>query len=235
MNETAFVSEVYVSVQGEGPYSGERQVFVRLAGCPLRCRYCDTPGSLTIRGHQRRTVTEVMGEIEKVGSTVKTVSLTGGEPLLQLPFARSLLQALKKKKKRTYLETAGVYPNAMKAVRPFVDVVSMDMKLPTAVGKEFWSEHRAFLRNAGKNAFVKIVWERASLLSELKSAVKILKSLRTPPLLVIQPVSTIDEPIREPKPAAPDAEHLADAYAYAAEQLPRVLVIPQQHKLWGVR
>ena len=42
----ANVSEVFVSFQGEGPHAGRRHLFVRFAGCPLRCRYCDTPESL---------------------------------------------------------------------------------------------------------------------------------------------------------------------------------------------
>ena len=43
----ANVSELFVSFQGEGVHAGRRQAFVRFGGCPLRCRYCDTPESLT--------------------------------------------------------------------------------------------------------------------------------------------------------------------------------------------
>ena len=46
MRETGNVSEIFVSFQGEGLHAGRRQLFVRFAGCPLRCRYCDTPESL---------------------------------------------------------------------------------------------------------------------------------------------------------------------------------------------
>ena len=43
------VMEVFASFQGEGLYVGQPQVFLRLAGCPLRCRWCDTPGSWATR------------------------------------------------------------------------------------------------------------------------------------------------------------------------------------------
>ena len=42
---TAPVMEVFCSIQGEGLWVGQPQTFLRLRGCPLRCRYCDTPGS----------------------------------------------------------------------------------------------------------------------------------------------------------------------------------------------
>ena len=48
------VMEVFASIQGEGRYAGEPQVFVRLHGCPLRCRYCDTPGSWDPGGTRAR-------------------------------------------------------------------------------------------------------------------------------------------------------------------------------------
>ena len=46
-SDRANVSEIFVSFQGEGVHAGRRQLFVRFGGCPLRCRYCDTPESLT--------------------------------------------------------------------------------------------------------------------------------------------------------------------------------------------
>jgi organic radical activating enzyme len=236
MSESAFVSEIYASVQGEGPFTGERQVFVRLAGCPLRCRYCDTPGSLSAQGHPRITVEDALKKTARAaGRTIKRVSVTGGEPLLQSAFVAAFFCALKKRGIKTYLETAGIHADAMKRVEPYADVVSMDMKLPSAVGRAYWNEHRAFLANAGKNVFVKIVWEAASRLPELKRALSILRAHPAPPLLVLQPVSPVERAVRLPAPQPPSAQHLADAYALAAKSIPNVLLIPQQHKIWDVR
>ena len=49
MNEVGFISEVFLSFQGEGIHVGRLQLFVRLAGCGLRCRYCDTVDARTSR------------------------------------------------------------------------------------------------------------------------------------------------------------------------------------------
>jgi organic radical activating enzyme len=235
MAESAFVSEIYASVQGEGLFTGERQIFVRLAGCPLRCRFCDTPRSLTAQGHPRMSVDEVIAKIRALGRRVKTVSVTGGEPLVQAPFVAALFRELKKRGFKTYLETAGIHAAALKRAQRYTDVVSMDIKLPSAVGRQYWEEHRAFLKIAGKKAIVKIVWEAASQLSELKKALALLRARPQPPLLILQVVSPVDAPVRAPAPQPPTADHIADAYALAAAQLPRVLVMSQQHKAWGVR
>jgi organic radical activating enzyme len=235
MSGLAFVSEIYASVQGEGPFTGERQIFVRLAGCPLRCRYCDTPASLTAQGHPQLTLDQVMQQITDLRDRAGTVSVTGGEPLMQAGFVADLFIALKKRRIRTYLETGGVHAQALKKVVAGADVISMDIKLPSAVGRSYWKEHGEFLAVGGKKIFVKIVWEAASQLAELKKAVALLSARPTPPLLVLQPVSAVESAVRGPAPEPATAEHLADAYALAARALPRVLVMPQQHKIWAVR
>lgn len=230
--KTAFISEIYASVQGEGPYTGERQIFVRLAGCPLRCNYCDTPGSLTAKGHERWTIEEALGEIGRLARRegTRTVSVTGGEPLAQPLFLRDLFRKLKKGKFRTYLETAGVHPAALRSLISSVDTVAMDMKLPSATGKDFWKEHEAFLKAGGKKIFVKVVIEKNSKPGEIKKVIDILARRRTPPLLVLQPATPIAQQVK-----GPSLDQVADAYAAAAARLSRVLVMPQQHKIWGAR
>lgn len=229
---SAFISEIYASVQGEGPHAGERQVFVRLAGCPLRCSYCDTPGSLTARGHKRFSVDEALAKIIAAArpKSIRTVSLTGGEPLAQPLFVGALFKELKKRKFRTYLETAGIHANALASVARFTDVVSMDMKLPSATGKSLWKEHAAFLKAGRGKIFVKIVIEKKSKPSEIMKAVDILSKSRPTPLLVLQPATPI-----EGQTSAPSPDQIADIYAMANRRLPRVLVMQQQHKFWGAR
>lgn len=230
--KTAFISEIYASIQGEGPFTGERHVFVRLAGCPLRCRYCDTPASLTAAGHARKNVSAVVQETVRLArrEKIETVSVTGGEPLAHGAFLKEFLPALKKKRLRVYLETAGIHPAALAQVIANVDVVSMDVKLPSSVGRAYWREHRAFLEAAGGKAFVKIVIEKKTNLAEIKRAVALLKNFAKPPLLVLQPVTPIDNQVEAAGPA-----QIAEAYAWASHRLPSVLVMPQQHKMWDVR
>ena len=141
---SAPVMEVFASIQGEGRYAGEPQVFVRLAGCPLRCRWCDTPGSWLVRPGARARVVTPEGVRREEGWTnplglatwvaavdpsgKKSISLTGGEPLAWAEFlvaARSLLAG-----RRLHLETAGAHPRALARVLEAVDHVSLDLKLP---------------------------------------------------------------------------------------------------------
>src|SRR5215470_6383546 len=98
-----YLSEVFVSFQGEGAHVGRRHLFVRLAGCNLRCGYCDTPGSLertpryTI--HQRgksaidhanpvraRALATVINAMLDSEAPIDAIALTGGEPLVQSEF-----------------------------------------------------------------------------------------------------------------------------------------------------
>ncbi len=73
------VSEIFYSIQGESTYAGLPFIFVRLAGCNLRCDYCDTPYA---RDEGREmTVEEVLKGIEQIPCT--RLEITGGEPLLQ--------------------------------------------------------------------------------------------------------------------------------------------------------
>jgi len=138
------VLEVFASLQGEGRFAGEPQVFVRLWGCPLRCRWCDTPGSwqlpaeprarLAVPGAERRepgwaTPREVarwIGAVEP--GRARTISVTGGEPLLWPGFLRALRAEVGGR--RIHLETAGAHPVALAEVLEAVDHVSLDLKLP---------------------------------------------------------------------------------------------------------
>lgn len=89
---TLRVTEVFLSVQGETSRVGLPTVFIRLAGCPLRCRWCDTPYSF--QGGETVTLTSLLARVAEHGVT--TVCVTGGEPLAQrncLPLLTALCDA----------------------------------------------------------------------------------------------------------------------------------------------
>jgi len=81
------VSEIFFSVQGEGPGIGKPAVFLRLSGCNLKCAWCDT--KYTWHGGKMMTEPTVLKEIKRY--PCKRLVVTGGEPLLQqdnlMPFA----------------------------------------------------------------------------------------------------------------------------------------------------
>ena len=75
------IIEIYKSLQGESSYAGLPCVFVRLAGCNLRCTWCDS--EYTFKGGQRMTLEEVEHEVQRLSPDGGLVEITGGEPLLQ--------------------------------------------------------------------------------------------------------------------------------------------------------
>jgi 7-carboxy-7-deazaguanine synthase len=89
---TLRVSEVFLSLQGETSRAGLPTVFVRLTGCPLRCRWCDT--TYSFQGGETVTLTSLLTRVADYG--VSTVCVTGGEPLAQkncLPLLTALCDA----------------------------------------------------------------------------------------------------------------------------------------------
>jgi 7-carboxy-7-deazaguanine synthase len=73
------IAEIFTSIQGESSFSGLPCTFIRMAGCNLRCRYCDT--SYAFEGGESWSLGQVMDKVRKSG--IFLAELTGGEPLLQ--------------------------------------------------------------------------------------------------------------------------------------------------------
>jgi organic radical activating enzyme len=251
------VTDIFSSLQGEGLFVGEPMVFVRLAGCPWRCRYCDTPGSLSLDAGSERTVEDVLARAQELERERphKAVSLTGGEPLLQADFSAALLKGLKGLGVRTYLETSGTHPEALRGLIADTDVVAMDVKLPSAIGRVFWAEHEEFLRIAGGKAFVKIVLTEDTNEEEMARAIDLLSAARPVPPLVLQPATVVADIPRAEKRgqhthlpvgemsmlsrapgASPPSPKRTEAWKeFAQRRLTDVRVLPQMHPLWGVQ
>ena len=78
MSNKVLIKEIFESIQGEGPYIGVNQLFVRFSKCNLNCDYCDTDFQTNLKEY---TETDFINEINKYNN-IHSVSLTGGEPLL---------------------------------------------------------------------------------------------------------------------------------------------------------
>ena len=121
------IIEIFSSFQGEGLLIGERQIFVRFAGCNLNCTYCDTNDSKSTKSGKLMTPEEVCSEIENLlTSDCKTVSFTGGEPSLYPEFISEVSSKLDL---NIMLETNGTLPDNIDSIKK-LDVVSLDIKLP---------------------------------------------------------------------------------------------------------
>lgn len=124
------VAEKFASINGEGTRAGQLAVFIRLAGCNLRCSYCDTRWANEKDVPCCEMSAEQIAEYVK-SSGLKNVTLTGGEPLLAENIA-VLLSALAETGAQTEIETNGSIPLSVCAGISPRPVITMDYKLPSS-------------------------------------------------------------------------------------------------------
>lgn len=241
MTPVAPVTEVFTSVQGEGPYLGCRHMFVRFAGCNLKCAYCDTPspeggrcrvenspGGRVFTWHPNPvTVTALLGWTRRVTAPrYHALALTGGEPLLHADFLEAFLVEFRRYGSRCYLETNGTLPQAMERLARLVDIVAMDVKLPSVTGFPFpEADHRQFLEASGPaHVFVKAVVGVQTTDAELDAVCGLLSAGGARTMLVLQPVTPVPG-IRPPNPG-----RLLAMQERCLDRLTEVRVIPQVHR-----
>lgn len=83
---TLRISEIFFSIQGEGPHQGLKTIFIRFAGCNLRCNYCDTAYAQDPEGGKEVPLNEIVDTVKRMAEAVvgcNYVCITGGEPLIQ--------------------------------------------------------------------------------------------------------------------------------------------------------
>ena len=186
MTDKTKIAEIFDSIQGEGPYIGYRQLFIRFCGCNLLCDYCDTEFD---KGEEY----SVQSLLERVKTfdleAIHSVSLTGGEPLLHYQFLKEFLAELKKLKLKIYLETNGTLAGALKTIIDYVDIVSMDFKLDSSakIG-DVYTQHDEFLNVAvqnNKDTFAKLVFDDSVEDFELNECLSLAKKYNIP--VILQP------------------------------------------------
>lgn len=132
-NGSLRVNEIFHSIQGESTRAGLPCVFVRLAGCPLRCTYCDT--EYAFREGKARPTAELLAEV--LGIECPLIEITGGEPLAQAG-VHELIRALADAGRTVLIETSGamdIAPCDRRAIR------ILDLKTPGSgeCGRNLWS------------------------------------------------------------------------------------------------
>jgi 7-carboxy-7-deazaguanine synthase len=242
MAATAYIFEVFNSMQGEGPYVGARQVFARFQGCPLTCVYCDSASAKSYQpeswvrcdtGHQLQnpiSANDLAKIVESLWTPATThLSLTGGEPLLYTDFILELAQELSKP---LYLETNGMDSLSATRLKYVVDVAACDIKLPEhrasptyhALLREELRTIEAFYLSQ-TDVFVKIVVLKQTSSEIIEFVAQRLAAISTNLLLVLQPVT------RTHRVVPPGRRQLLQLMDIAARHLNQVRLIPQVHKL----
>ncbi len=253
---TAPITEIFSSVQGEGPCVGARQLFVRFYGCHRRCAFCDSPETVTAwqpPGYQpprcrveqtpgRRdfiempnplpveTLLDWIRALDRQFGPHHAVSLTGGEPLLYPDYLRALLPRIEHFGLKTYLETAGDLYTQLDALLPWLDFAAMDIKLPSVTLNEAaWGGHRKFLARCVENevdVFAKAVVSADTDPADLDAACAVIRDVAPQTMLILQPMTPFGEARRAPAP-----HQLLDWQARCLAHIPNVRVIPQTHKM----
>lgn len=221
----AKISEIFESIQGEGLYFGEKQIFVRFFGCNLSCRFCDTK----LEYFREYEPHELLEEIKSYHDNYHSISFTGGEPLLQKDFLKEILYYSRCYGYQNYLETNGTLPDELAEVIDYVDIVAMDLKLPSSMGSEqdHWDKHRDFLKIASrKQVFLKAVICGSTSEEDLREALELIRETDKSAVLVLQPNSYEDYNLLEAK-----LENLKDI---CLRENVAACIIPQMHKKIGV-
>jgi organic radical activating enzyme len=227
----AKVVEIFRSIQGEGKYAGVPQVFIRFAGCNLKCSWCDSAKARDVRspGIRLYSSDELWHAIEDMWLGCHSVVLTGGEPLLQAEFLKDFLPILRVHKITVFLETNGTLPDELKKIVDDVDIVSMDVKLPSSTGLEpLWDEHVRFLRMAwGKDLYIKIVISQTTTMDDMVKAVEMISKGDPSMPLFLQPNHfEIDKGIMA---------KCLEFQNYCLNYLTDVRVMPQLHKFMKIQ
>lgn len=244
MDISAPIIEIFSSLQGEGPRVGEKHLFVRFQDCELSCKFCDTPQSFVSNPHCRvekapfsktfdlipnpLTVEQLNQTLE--GFNDKVIAITGGEPLQKLQFLKEWLPTVHTRF-QILLETAGIHTEALSQLLPWIDIVSMDLKLPSSTGmRPLWTEHETFLRlSSDKELYVKVVVTSETSKEDLQKAMELVASMNPKIPFILQPAT----PFAKFR-SSPSIHQVAAWQAMAQKVLPDVRVIPQMHKQMGI-
>ena len=231
------IFEIFTSIEGEGILYGTKTLFVRLAGCPFTCFYCDTKESLPI---DSGTEYDIKDALKLIDSNLKNqtykVNFTGGDPLIQHEAVAEMAKFIQNKKIPTYLESSCFDSKKFNQILPYIDIVKIEFKTPDS---EFvdGSHYEKLISNAiqclefslktKKTTYIKIVVSSKTKLQEFSNLVNQIFNLVSKKKIdgfIIQPTYGIAEP---------SLDHLLNLYDAVFPFYPQVKVVPQLHKFMG--
>ena len=236
----AKVSEIFTSIEGEGIFVGKKTLFIRLSGCHLKCRWCDTKYALPLDSGTDYQIDEIKDLIIKeLRPFTYKVNFTGGEPLLQTEAVIELADFIKKQTNlKTYIESSCFDSELFSKVLPYIDICKIEFKTDDSKVVEDEEYDNLILNEikclelavgSNKATYIKIVVTNSTNLESFKNLVyKISKRIKPSDILgfIIQPSFGIDQPT---------VNKLLDTYDIVEPMFPEVRIIPQLHKEIGAR
>jgi len=229
--------EIFTSVEGEGILYGTKTLFVRLAGCPFTCFYCDTKESLPADSGTEYSIDDATKLIDSnLKNQTYKVNFTGGDPLIQHEAVALLAKHIQNKKIPTYLESSCFDIDRFDHVLPFIDIVKIEFK--TKDSEFVDSKHYENLIGhtmkclessikSKKTTYIKIVVSSKTQPDEFTDLVKDIFTIVSKDNIdgfIIQPTYGISEP---------SLDLLLELYDLVYPHYIDVKVVPQLHKFIG--
>jgi 7-carboxy-7-deazaguanine synthase len=242
-NKSAYISEIFNSIQGEGTFVGTRQVFVRFSKCQLHCAYCDTLQTRNISESCRVEKTQGRCDFYSISNPInkdeleelirkswshstRQVSLTGGEPLIHTDFIKTLDLEYP-----LYLETNAGFPQKARELKDMISIASCDIKLPEHDATDHYAD---LLKNEletisifreNSMTFVKVIILPETTARSISPAVDGVASIDPGIPFVLQPVTSTRKV---------SSRRLLKLMDFAGKKLKDVRAIPQMHKMMGL-
>ena len=227
--------EIFTSVEGEGILYGTKTLFVRLAGCPFTCFYCDTIEALPMNSGTEYTLEDACNTIDaKLQDNTYKVNFTGGEPLIQHEAVREMAKHVKSINIPTYLESSCFDSAKFAEVLPFIDFIKIEFK--TRDSEFVDTKHYSILMDNAfeclkmsvalkKTTYIKIVVSEKTDLISFKELIKrIFDTISKTSIagFIIQPTYGVAEP---------RLDQLLTLYDTVYPYYNEVRIVPQLHKL----
>lgn len=227
--------EIFTSVEGEGILFGTKTLFVRLAGCPFKCFYCDTPDALPLDSGTEYTVEDACKMIEKsLEPNTYKVNFTGGDPLVQHDALAEMAKFVQSKKIPTYIESSCYDSKKFSKVIPFIDFIKIEFKTKDSEFVDS-AHYPQLIQNAieclkisvelKKLTYIKIVVSAKTTEDDFNELVKQIFQATPKESIsgfIIQPTHGIEEP---------SLELLLKLYDLVSPYYSEVRVVPQLHKI----
>mgnify|MGYP000716500852 CR=1 FL=1 len=229
--------EIFTSIEGEGILYGTKTLFVRLAGCPFTCFYCDTKESLPLDSGTEYSIDDACSLMDSnLKNQTYKVNFTGGDPLIQHEAVALLAKHIQSKNILTYLESSCFDIDRFNHVLPFIDIAKIEFKTKDSDFVDL-KHYDKFIGHTmkclessvqtRKTTYVKIVVSSKTQLDEFENLVNEIFAVISKGNIdgfIIQPTYGISEP---------SLDLLLNLYDIVYPYYVDVKVVPQLHKLIG--